>query len=264
MKILIKGAGDLATGVAWVLKTAGMQVVMTELERPTVIRRSVSFAEAMFEGKTTVEGIRAVKSDMDSYRGVLGAGDIPVLADPEARVAGDWKPEVLVDAILAKKNLGTSRGDAPLVIGMGPGFSAGDDVDLVIETMRGHDLGRIITRGEAIPNTNTPGEIGGESDRRVLRAPAEGLFRPEAAIGDRVKTGQVLARVEGSALTAPFEGVLRGILHDGLPVFRGMKVGDVDPRDVRDNCFTISDKARALGGAVLCASLGFGGQKQED
>ncbi len=255
MNVVVKGAGDLASGVAYVLKRAGFDVVMTDIDKPTVIRRPVSFAECMFKGQTTVEGMVAKKATLDDYKEILAEGSIPVLADPEGKVVADFQPDVLVDAILAKINLGTHRGDAPLVIGLGPGFCAQDDVDVVIETMRGHDLGRIILKGEPLTNTGTPGVIGGQSADRVLRSPGEGLFEEVARIGDRVQPGEVVARVAGVAITAPFEGVVRGLLMSGLPTFKGMKVGDIDPRPVEANCFTMSDKARALGGATLCAIL---------
>lgn len=253
MKIVVKGAGDLATGVAYVLKRAGFQVVMTEMEEPTVIRRTVSFADCMYKDEAVVENIVAKKADQSNYKEMLAEGIIPVLADPEAKIIQDFQPRVVVDAILAKKNLGTDRADAELVIGLGPGFTAGKDVHVVIETMRGHDLGRIILEGEALPNTNTPGIIGGRSADRVLRAPADGLFKEIVQIGDYVKEHELLAEVEGKAIKAPFDGVVRGLLKSGLAVFPGMKVGDVDPRPVQKNCYSISDKARALGGATLLA-----------
>ena len=255
LKVVIRGAGDLASGVAVVLHMAGCRVVMTDLPRPTVIRRTVAFAQALFEGSWEVEGIRAVSAAAEDVDRVLAAGMIPVLADPEGRIIRSWEPDAVVDAILAKRNLGTAKDDAPVVIGLGPGFTAGQDVHAVIETMRGHHLGRIILEGSALPNTGTPGEIGGRSDVRVLRAPEDGVFRERAAIGDEVVAGQVLAMVGDLPVTAPFDGVLRGLLHDGLPVVKGFKVGDVDPRPFREHCFTVSDKARSLGGAVLCALL---------
>lgn len=255
MRVLIRGAGDLASGVAHVLVQAGMEVLMTEVAQPTVIRRPVSFAECMFEETVEVEGIRARKAGEKTWEALLAAGEIPVLDDPEARIRESFAPAVLVDAILAKKNTGITDQDAPLVIGLGPGFWAGRDVHLVIETQRGHDLGRIIRQGPALPNTGIPGTVEGRGAERVLRAPAEGIFREEAAIGDRVRAGQTLARVGDALVPAPFDGVLRGLLHSGLAVFPGMKVGDVDPRPEPRYCFTISDKARALGGSVLCAIL---------
>lgn len=255
MKVLVKGAGDLATGVALVLKRAGFEVVMTEIEKPTVIRRTVSFADCMYKDEAQLEGVNAKQANRDNYRMVLAEGKIPVLADPEAKIIEDFQPRVVVDAILAKKNLGTHMDDAELVIGLGPGFSAGKDVHVVIETMRGHDLGRIIHEGEALPNTNTPGIIGGRSEDRVLRAPGDGLFKEIVQIGDYVKEHELVAEVDGKEIKAPFDGVVRGLLKTGLAVFPGMKVGDVDPRPVQKNCFSVSDKARALGGATLLAIM---------
>lgn len=255
MRVLVKGAGDLATGVAYVLHQVGYQVVMTEIEAPTVIRRSVSFAECMFEDKVEVEGVLAEKASPDQIEDVWQRGNLPVIDDPQADIVKSLKPDVLVDAILAKKNLGTRLEDAPIVIGLGPGFEAKKDVHVVVETMRGHELGRLYFEGKALANTGTPGDIGGKAASRVLRSPAEGTMLEKAEIGDQVKERQVVAVVEGQAVRAPFDGVLRGLLRTGLPVFKGMKIGDVDPRDVQDNCFTISDKARALGGATLRAIL---------
>ncbi len=255
MKIVVKGAGDLATGVAYVLKRAGFQVVMTEIAEPTVIRRTVSFADCMYKEKAVVENMVAKRADFSNYQEILAENSIPVLADPEAKIIQEFQPRVVVDAILAKKNLGTSMDDAELVIGLGPGFCAGRDVHVVIETMRGHDLGRIILKGEALPNTNTPGIIGGRSADRVLRAPKEGLFKEIVQIGDYVKEHELVAEVDGNAIKAPFDGVVRGLLKTGLAVFPGMKVGDVDPRPVQKNCYSISDKARALGGATLLAVM---------
>lgn len=255
MKVVVKGAGDLATGVAYVLKRAGFDVLMTEIAKPTVIRRTVSFADCMYKDEAVVENMSAKRADRDNYLDVLAEGKIPVLADPGAEIIKEFKPEVVVDAILAKKNLGTLKEDANLVIGLGPGFTAGKDVHVVIETMRGHDLGRIILHGEALPNTNTPGIIGGRSEDRVLRAPANGVFKEIVAIGDYVKEHEVVASVDGVEIEAPFDGVVRGLLKTGLVAFPGMKVGDVDPRPVQKNCFSISDKARALGGATLLAIM---------
>ena len=167
----------------------------------------------------------------------------------------ELNPHVLVDATLAKRNVGTRISDAPIVIGLGPGFVAGEDVHAVVETMRGHHLGRVLTQGRALPNTGVPGAILGYTEERVLRAPREGRFHGLLSIGDRVEAGQVVAEVAGDPVSAGVSGVLRGLLYDGLPVRRGQKVGDVDPRGVRENCFTISDKARAIGGGVLEAIL---------
>ncbi len=254
--ILIKGAGDLATGIAYRLHRAGMEIVMTELAQPTVIRRAVALAEAVYEGEVVVEGLRARRvGDTDSAKQALADGIIPVLVDPEGTVARELDPEVVVDARMAKRNLGTKIDEAPVVIGVGPGFGAGRDVHAVVETLRGHYLGRVLLEGEAAPPTGTPGEVGGESERRIVRAPVSGVFSSLKQIGDQVVEGEAVAQVEGRAVTARVPGVLRGILHDGLTVHPGMKVGDVDPRGVREYCFTISDKALAVGGGVLEAIL---------
>jgi len=203
-----------------------------------------------------VEGIRARLVDgLEEARRALAEGVVPVLVDPQARMAMELQPQVVVDARMAKRNLGTRMDEAQVVIGLGPGFVAGRDVHAVVETLRGHYLGRVILEGEAAPNTGIPGPVGGESERRVLRAPTEGVFRALKRIGDMVAEGEVVARVDGEPVRSRLSGVLRGILHDGLTVRRGMKVGDVDPRGVRDYCFTISDKALAVGGGVLEAIL---------
>ena len=256
LKVLIRGAGEMATGVAHRLHRCHFRVVMTEIPRPLCIRRKVSFSEAVFEGEQEVEGVRAVLvRDPSEVEGLWQRGLIPVIVDPEARCRETIKPDVVVDAILAKRNTGTWRDFAPLVIGLGPGFKAGEDVDVVIETNRGHDLGRVIYRGEAEPDTGVPGEIAGVSAQRVLRAPADGTFRPVKEIGDRVEAGEVVAWVGDAPLRTEISGVIRGLLREGMEVRKGLKSGDVDPRGKRENCFTISDKARAIAGGVLEAIL---------
>jgi xanthine dehydrogenase accessory factor len=219
----------------------------------------VAFASAVYEGTATVEGIVARRLPL--ARGEIEAawdrGEVPVLVDPEglAVKARSVRPDVVVDAILAKRNTGTRITDAPAVIALGPGFTAGADCHAVIETERGHYLGRVIWEGQARPDTGVPGRVGGQSTRRVLRAPAGGTFQGMCCIGDLVGEGETVATAAGVPVVTPFDGVLRGLLHDGVPVRAGMKVGDVDPRGVPDYCFTISDKARAIGGAVLEAIL---------
>lgn len=250
--VLIRGAGDLATGVAARLHRAGFPLVMTEVQHPTVIRRTVALAEAVFEGQAQVEDLVARRAEApDAVKDLIAAGTIPVLVDPELRHLPALCPQVLVDATLAKRNLGLSLSLAPLVVGVGPGFTAGKDVHAVIESQRGHFLGRVYWRGSALPDTGTPGPIAGYSAERVVRAPATGIFRGERAIGDSVQADQRLGQVDAVPVLAPISGVLRGLLHDGLRVRTGMKIGDVDPRDVRDHCWTISDKALAIGGGVL-------------
>jgi len=254
--VLIKGAGDLGTGVAYRLHRVGFRVVVTELPQPTVIRRAVSLAEAVYEGEVAVESLRArLVQDVQQASQALDSGIVPVLVDPQADITRELRPRVVVDARMAKRNLGTRLDEADLVLGLGPGFVAGQDVHAVIETARGHYLGRVLLTGEAAPDTGVPGSIGGESARRVLYAPANGVFHALKRIGDPVAKGDVVAGVDDRPVEAFLPGVLRGILRDGLTVHRGMKVGDIDPRGVRDYCFTVSDKALAVGGGVLEALL---------
>ncbi|NLC76660.1 MAG: EF2563 family selenium-dependent molybdenum hydroxylase system protein, partial [Clostridia bacterium] len=239
MLVLIKGAGDLASGVALRVWRSGFDVVMTEIPEPTVIRRTVAFAEAVYEGTVEVEGVKArLARDSEEAKTLLRDRVIPVLIDPKARCRRELAPEVIVDAILAKKNLGTFRGQAPLVIGCGPGFCAGEDVDLVVETKRGHYLGRVIRQGTAAPNTGIPGNVGGYDEERVLRAPSGGRFSGLKEIGDVVHQGQIIAKVDEEPVYARISGVLRGILRTGLKVPQGMKVGDIDPRGQVEYCFT--------------------------
>lgn len=256
MLIVIRGAGDIATGIALRLHRAHFQVVMLDLPRPTAIRRTVCFSEAIVRGECTVEHIcaRAIQNPKDADA-LLARGIIPVLADPEGGAIAALSPDVVVDAILAKKNLGTAMHDAPIVIAVGPGFCAGSDCHAVVETMRGHYLGRAIYEGAALPNTNVPGLIGGFAGERVLRAPDNGIFRALREIGDIVKSGDTVGEVNGLPMQCTIDGVLRGILADGTPVRKGMKSGDVDPRCELAHCYCASDKALAVGGGVLEAVL---------
>lgn len=252
---VVKGAGDLATGCALRLHRVGFNVLMTEVARPTVIRRTVAFADAVHEGRREVEGIEALLvDDAAGAQPAFDRGSVAVLVDPEARAAVAMRPHVLVDAIIAKRNLGTRIGDARAVVALGPGFRAGVDVHAVVETMRGHDLGRVLWQGEAAPNTGIPGEIGGYGAERVLRAPNAGTFTGCREIGDRVESGDLIGEVDGEPVYTTIGGVLRGILRSGLPVTLGFKVGDVDPRAAREHCFTVSDKALAVAGGVLEAA----------
>lgn len=255
MFVLIRGAGDLATGIALRLHRAGLRVAMTDIEKPTAIRRTVCFSQAIVHGETVVEDVKAVRAECVQVLELLRAGVIPVLADPEGICIEKLKPDAVVDAILAKRNLGTKITDAPVVVGVGPGFTAGEDCHAVVETMRGHTLGRVIWEGSAIPNTGIPGLIGGFAGERVLRAPADGVFRPLLEIGAQVKMGDVAAVVDGVPMTCTLDGVLRGILAEGTTVFKGMKAGDIDPRCKVEHCYTASDKALAVGGGVLEAIL---------
>ena len=259
MLILVKGAGDLATGTAVRLYRAGFQVVMTDIAQPTAVRRTVAFSQCIYDGQTTVEGITARKAEnRDQVRDILAAGEIPVLVDPQAAILAQLPFMVVVDAILAKKNLGTTISDAPIVLALGPGFTAGTDCHGVIETKRGHDLGRLILEGSAIPNTGVPGDVGGYTKERIIRAPAGGPFEPVAQIGQQVNLGDVVAKVNGIPVTAQLTGIVRGMLPAGIPVTAGMKSGDIDPRCQVRHCFTVSDKARAIGGGVLEGILYFG------
>ncbi len=254
--VLIRGAGDLATGIAARLHRAGFAIVMTEIRQPTVIRRTVALAEAVFEGQAQVEDLIGQRADsVDDAQRLAQTGAIPILVDPDLRCLAALRPQVLVDATLAKRNLGISRSDASLVIGVGPGFTAGEDVHAVVESQRGHFLGRVYWQGSAVPDTGIPGLVAGVASERVVRAPTSGRFWGEQAIGDSVQAGERLGQVDTEPVLAPISGVLRGLLHDGLQVRVGMKIGDIDPRDVRDHCWTISDKALAIGGGVLEAIL---------
>lgn len=256
VRVVVKGGGDLASGVAWRLWKCGFQVAVTEIAEPTAIRRAVAFATAIWDGETVVDGVRARRTEgVEGVEAAWAEGILPVVVDPEAHLARQLPADVVVDAILAKRNLGTRMSDAPLVIGLGPGFCAGVDVHAVIETMRGHTLGRVIWKGKALPNTGVPGEVGGQSELRVVRAPCSGVFRGIRSIGDYVEEGAILAHVDGEPVRSQLRGVLRGLIHDGLNVCANMKVGDVDPRAQREHCFTISDKALSIAGGVLEAIL---------
>ncbi|BAE82658.1 selenium-dependent molybdenum cofactor biosynthesis protein YqeB [Desulfitobacterium hafniense] len=254
--VVIKGAGDIATGVGRRLFRCGFPLVMTEQLQPTPVRRTVAFAEAVYKGETTVEGVTArLIEDPAHVYSTLREGHIPIIPDPEAHIIRVLNPKVVVDAILAKKNLGTAKSNAPIVIGLGPGFTAGKDVHAVIETNRGHNLGRVILNGSAEPNTGVPGVVNGYGSERVLRSPADGAIVPIREIGDFLLKGDVIAVVEGEPVVAPFDGTLRGLVHEKVTVFKGMKIGDVDPRASREHCYTISDKALAISGGVLEAIL---------
>jgi xanthine dehydrogenase accessory factor len=257
---LIKGGGDLATGVALRLFRSGFAVVITEIGRPTAVRRAVAFAEAVYEGRTTVEGVEGIRAeDAGEVARFLERGAVPVVVDPGAAIRRDLAPALLVDAIIAKRNLGTHITDARAVVALGPGFTAGLDVHAVIETKRGHTLGRVITAGEALPDTGVPGEVGGYGEERVLRSPAAGVFRSVREIGDHVGLDEIIGHVGDAPVLSRVDGVLRGLLRPGLEVTAGFKVGDVDPRATREHCFLVSDKALAIAGGVLeaaCALLG--------
>lgn len=252
LTILIRGAGDLASGAAWRLFQSHFNVLLTEIPHPLAVRREVSFCEAVYDGKKTVEGVEAIRiSTIDQVREVWNSRAIPLIIDPDLKHSLILKPEVVIDAILAKKNLGTRIDQAPLVIALGPGFEAGVDAHLVIETNRGHNLGRVLTQGTAEGNTGIPGNIGGYTTERVLRAPVTGLFKTRKQLGDLVEPGEIVAEMNGHPIHTPIKGILRGLIRDATPVPAGLKVGDVDPRCRREYCYTISEKARAIAGGVL-------------
>ena len=255
MLVLIRGAGDIATGIALRLFHAGMDVVMTDLPQPTAIRRTVSFSQAVLDGVCTVEEVTGRLTTAEDAASVAARREIAVIIDPACLCRRSLQPDVLVDAILAKRNLGTAIDDAPVVIAVGPGFSAGTDCHCVVETMRGHDLGRVIRSGSAQPNTAIPGLIGGYAGERVLRSPKGGCFRPLLEIGARVQPGDIAGEVDGVPMVCTIGGILRGILPDGTNVYAGMKAGDVDPRCDPSHCTRVSDKALAVGGGVLEAIL---------
>ena len=278
--IIVRGAGDLASGVLAAIHISGFRVLALETENPSAIRRTVAFSEAVRLGHCTIEGIEARLIAKEQAAAILSANDsetgaaadskanptsfIPIAVDPTGELIDILHPAAVIDAIIAKKNCGTRLDMAPLVIALGPGFTAGKDAHIVIETMRGHNLARLIYRGTALPNTGVPGLVGGESALRVIHAPAAGTLRVIHDIGDSVTRGEVIARIiqaDGSIIdvAASLNGIIRGMLPDRFVVRNGLKMADIDPRLTElNNCFTISDKARALGGAVLTALLSRG------
>ena len=251
--VIVRGGGDLATGVIDKLYRCGYRLLILETDHPSAIRREVSFCEAVYDGEKTVEGITAEKIEGPEEReNVWARVRIPLLTDPNGNCIRELHPDAVVDAILAKKNLGTNRGMAPVTIGLGPGFTAGEDVDAVVETKRGHRLGRVIEKGCAIANTGVPGMIGGYGKERVIHSPAGGILTPLVRISDMVEKDQIIAMVGDTPVKASLTGVLRGIIREGYAVYPGMKIADIDPRkEERENCFTISDKARCIAGGVL-------------
>lgn len=262
--VIVRGAGDLATGVVYSLYKAHFKVIILETQHPSAIRRKVALSEAVYDGKTKVEDIEAVLvKNYEEALNIIANKDykeIPILIDPNCEILNHIKPTFLIDAIIAKKNLGTNKSMAKYTIALGPGFTAGKDCDIVIETMRGHNLGRIYLEGEAIPNTGIPGNIGGKEAERVIHASSDGIIENIKNIGDFVREKEVIAYINNDnkkiEVIAPFEGLLRGIIRYGFKVRNGLKIADIDPRKSEyDNCFTISDKARNLGGAVLTAMM---------
>lgn len=263
--VVVRGGGDIATGTIYKLVKCGFAVLVLEIENPSAIRRNVAFCEAVYEGKMQVEDMNCYRAEnLNQAKEIMRTGSPALLIDPSGECIrqlkemndGEWNYIALVDAILAKKNLGTTKDMAPLTIGLGPGFCAGEDVDVVIETKRGHNLGRIIRQGSAYPNTGIPGIIGGYGAKRVIHAPAAGRMKNRSKIGDIVEAGQVLAVIEGedgsTEVSATIDGLLRGLIRDDYPVTKGFKIADIDPRkEELANCFTISDKARCIAGSVL-------------
>jgi len=267
--VVVRGAGDLATGCILRLVRSGFSVAALEAPEPSAIRRTVCLSEAMYEGNAQVEGLRALRvQSLEELRAALDAfgpeGPVPILADTEASTVPHLRPLALVDAILAKRNLGTRMNMAGIVVALGPGFEAGVDAHAVVETNRGHDLGRVILSGRAQANTGIPGLVGGAAAQRVLHAPSAGEVENLKRIGDRVEAGEPILAIlgaEGRILLAPsIGGTLRGLIRPGFRAWKGLKVADVDPRCVKEHCLSVSDKARAIGGGVLEAILSLGGR----
>lgn len=259
--IIVRGGGDLATGTIYKLRKSGFPVLILETANPSAIRRNVAFCEAVYQGSQTVEDMTCcLANSLEQAQQFLREGRLTLLVDPAGESIPKLKPLAVVDAILAKENLGTTRNMAPITVALGPGFAAGEDVDAVIETKRGHHLGRVLWSGSAAPNTGIPGIIGGFGKERVIHSPAEGILRNKKKITDRVSKGDVIALVEteGDAVPvkATLDGILRGLIREGYPVTAGFKIADIDPRgEEYQNCFTISDKARCIAGGVLEAVL---------
>lgn len=259
--IIVRGGGDLATGTIYKLYKCGFPVLILEAPRPSAIRRNAAFSEAVYEGTQRVEDVTCHRADsLEDAQRLLAEGKLSLLPDPKGEAIDRLKPLAVVDGILAKKNLGTNRAMAPITVALGPGFEAGTDVDAVVETQRGHNLGRVLWQGHAAPNTGIPGIIGGYGKERVIYSPAPGILRNVCRITDTVKKGQTIGFIEGEGenipVTATLDGLLRGLLRDGYPVPKGFKIADIDPRvEEYENCFTISDKSRCIAGGVLEAIL---------
>ena len=259
--IIVRGGGDLATGTIYKLKKSGFPVLILEVPNPSAIRRNVAFCEAVYQGTQTVEDMTCyLVESVEQAEQFINEGKLCVLVDPMGESIARLKPLAVIDAILAKKNLGTNRNMAPITLALGPGFVAGEDVDAVIETKRGHNLGRVLWEGAAAPYTGIPGIVGGYGKERVIHCPAKGILRNVKKITDTVSRGEVIAVVETEDGNVPVEatldGILRGLIRDGYPVHVGFKMADIDPRaEEYENCFPISDKARCIAGGVLEALL---------
>ena len=266
--VVVRGGGDIATGTVYKLVKCGFKVLVLEISDPSAIRRNVAFCEAVYDGEKTVEDMTCslAHTKAEALK-IMEQGRPALMVDPLGESISELKPFALVDGILAKKNLGTEKNMAPVTIALGPGFSAGKDVDAVIETMRGHRLGRVIYDGEAIPNTGVPGLIAGVAAERVIHSPAEGILKNVKHITDTVKKGEVIAEIVSenglmTEVTATIDGLLRGLIRDGYHVTEGFKIADIDPRIKEyDNCFTISDKARCIAGGVIEALLHLAAEK---
>lgn len=254
--VMVRGGGDLASGVVLRLVKTGMKVVVLELPNPVSVRRSVSFSEAVFDKRVLIEGVSGVlASTPDEVKELHSKGAVPVIVDPQGSMILSLHPQVLVDGRMTKKVPETGMDAAPLVIGLGPGFTAGLDCHAVIETQRGHFLGHVIWQGQAEPDTGSPETVLNRQDDRVLRSPGAGVFHTSIKIGEKIQTGQILGEVEGKNLVATFPGILRGMIHDGVVVNAGMKIGDLDPRFDERLTHFVSDKSLAVGGGVLEAIL---------
>ena len=259
--IIVRGGGDLATGTIYKLHQCGFPVLVLEVPSPSAIRRNAAFSEAVYEGTQRVEDVTCCLADsIENAQALLNQGKLTMLVDPKGEAIHQLKPLAVVDAILAKKNLGTNRGMAPITGALGPGFEAGSDVDAVVETQRGHNLGRVLWQGKAAANTGIPGMIGGYGKERVIYSPAAGIVRNVCHITDTVQKGQTIAVIEADTeevpVTATLDGLLRGLIRDGYRVPEGFKMADIDPRvEEYDNCFTISDKSRCIAGGVVEAVL---------
>jgi xanthine dehydrogenase accessory factor len=294
--VIVRGGGDIATGTVWALRRAGFPVLILESDHPSAIRRSVALSEAVYEGSASVEDLTvSLAENLDQAQYLLFQDQIAIMADPEGHAIrgiletggkySEWDTGLttlagggrhlfltaVVDAILAKKNIGTTKDMAPFVIALGPGFTAGEDCDVVIETMRGHTLARPYEKGCALQNTGVPGLIGGHAEDRVIHSPADGVLHALVDIGDLAEEGQticVIGEKDGQdtcKVRAPFTGLVRGLIRDGFHVTEGFKIADIDPRQSeRENCFTISDKARAIGGAVVQELVGFAARQAVD
>ena len=265
--IIVRGGGDLATGTIYKLYKCGFPILILEVAMPSAIRRNVAFSEAVYQGTQTVEDVTCYRAEsLVEAESLLQEGKLVVLVDPKGNSISQLKPMAVVDGILAKKNLGTHKAMAPITVALGPGFTAGEDVDAVIETKRGHNLGRVLWQGSAAPNTGIPGIIGGYGKERVIHSPAEGILRNVCKITDTVKKGQEIAVVETESgnvcVAASLDGLLRGLIRDGYPVTKGFKIADIDPRtEEYQNCFTVSDKARCIAGGVVEAILQLKGER---